>query len=161
MHEFSLMQSVLDTVETSARKAGAVRVTAIRLTIGEMAEVVFDAMEFAFEALSPETLSEGAELSMRSVIPRSRCCVCGEEFTHDRYHWACPSCDSLATELIAGRELFIDSIEIEESVSIGDSGLTSDSGSAGEPDSTNEPPVGQGADTQEEPDVIDDGRGAL
>jgi len=114
MHEFSLMQSVLDTVESSAHEAGAVRVTAIRLIIGEMSEVVFDAMEFAFEALSEGTLSEGAELSMQSVKPRSRCGVCGEEFTHDRYHWACPRCDSLATELLAGRELFIDSIEIEE-----------------------------------------------
>jgi len=114
MHEFSLMQSVLDTVEVSARDAGAKCVTAIRLTIGEMTEILFDAMDFAFEALSPATLCEGATLVMRSVPPRSRCYVCSEEFTHDRYHWACPRCDSLATELLAGRELYIDSIEIEE-----------------------------------------------
>jgi hydrogenase nickel incorporation protein HypA/HybF len=114
MHELSLMQGVLNTVEESARKAGAVRVLAVRLTIGDMAEVVPDAMDFAFEALTPDTLCEGASLHMTSVVPRSRCSVCGKEFEHDRYHWACPSCDSLATELLAGREMYIDAIEIEE-----------------------------------------------
>ncbi|MDR3053523.1 MAG: hydrogenase maturation nickel metallochaperone HypA [Coriobacteriales bacterium] len=114
MHEFSLMQSVLETVEGTARDAGAARVTVIRLVVGQMTEVVADAMEFALEALGPGTLSEGAELVLTNVEPRSRCCVCGHEFKHDRYHWSCPACDSLATELLAGKELYIDSIEVEE-----------------------------------------------
>ncbi|MDR2492245.1 MAG: hydrogenase maturation nickel metallochaperone HypA [Coriobacteriales bacterium] len=114
MHEFSLMQSVLDTVEGAARENNAQRVTEVRLVIGDLAEAVFEAMEFAFEALTPQTVCEGAVLTMRGVAPRSRCAACGIEFEHDRYHWACPSCDSLATELLAGRELYIDAIEIEE-----------------------------------------------
>lgn len=114
MHEFSLMQSVLTTVEESARKAKAVRVVSVRLTIGDMAEVVSDAMEFAFEALTPHTLCEGATLAITHITPRSRCSACGKEFEHDRYHWACPTCDSLATELLAGRDMYIDAIEIEE-----------------------------------------------
>ena len=113
MHEFSLMQSVLATAEATAREAGAERVTTIRLVIGDMTEVIDDAMEFAFEALVPETLCAGAALSMRRIPTRSRCIACAAEFAHDRYHWACPECDSLATELLAGRELYIDSIEIE------------------------------------------------
>jgi len=112
MHEFSLMQSVLSTVETTAQEAGAERVIKITLSIGEMAEVVLDAMEFAFEALSPDTLCSDAVLVMQSIPVQSRCSVCKAEFTHDRYHWACPKCDSLATELLTGRELYIDSIEI-------------------------------------------------
>ena len=108
------MQSVLETVETTAREANAGRVTAIRLVIGDMTEVFFDSMELAFEALSPDTVCEGATLTLQRVSTRSRCSVCGTEFEHDRFHWACPSCDSLATELLAGREMYIDSIEIEE-----------------------------------------------
>jgi len=114
MHEFSLMQNVLATVESSAREANAERVTSIRLTIGELSEVLFDAMEFAFEALSPGTICEGATLTEIRVPPLSCCLMCKNEFTHDRYHWACPECDSLATELLSGREMYIDSIEIEE-----------------------------------------------
>ena len=114
MHEFSLAQNVLSIAEASAREAGARRVASIRLVIGDMTEVVTEAMEFAFEALSPETICEGAALVIRRVPTRSRCCACNAEFAHDRYHWVCPECDSLATELLSGREMYIDSIEIEE-----------------------------------------------
>jgi hydrogenase nickel incorporation protein HypA/HybF len=114
MHEFGLMQSVLDSVGSAAKDAGARRVSRISLVIGDMSEVVNDALEFAFEALSPGTLADGAELLITNVKPRSRCSVCGAEFEHDRYHWGCPQCQSLATELLAGKELHIDSIEVEE-----------------------------------------------
>lgn len=113
MHEFSLMESVLRNVEDSARQAKATRVSEIRLVIGEMREVVPEALEFAFEALSADTLCDGAELKMTTVKPRSRCLQCDQQFEHDRFHWACPSCDSLATELMAGKELYIDAIEVE------------------------------------------------
>jgi hydrogenase nickel incorporation protein HypA/HybF len=113
MHEFGLMQSVLENVETSAREAGAEKVTEIRLVIGDMREVVSEAMEFAFDALAPGTLSEGAQLVITRVEPRSRCTQCGCMFEHDRFHWGCPACDSLSTELLAGRELHIDSIEVD------------------------------------------------
>jgi len=113
MHEFSLMAGVLDAVEASARENKASKVVEIKLVIGEMTEVLEDAMDFAFEVLAPGTLVEGALLTMTKVAPQSRCLACSAEFAHDRYHFACPACDSLATELLAGREMYIESIEIE------------------------------------------------
>ncbi len=107
------MQSVLENAVQSARDANAVRVTEIRLIIGEMSEVVPDSMEFAFEALSPGTCCEGAELKITTVSPRSRCTQCGHEFEHKRFTRSCPSCESLVTELLAGKELYIDAIEVE------------------------------------------------
>jgi len=114
MHEFSLMSGVLDAVEASAKENGASKVVEIKLVIGEMTEVLEDAMSFAFEVLSEGTMVEGALLTTTRVVPQSRCLACSTEFEHDRYHFACPACDSLATELLAGRELYIESIEIEE-----------------------------------------------
>jgi hydrogenase nickel incorporation protein HypA/HybF len=114
MHEFSLMQGVLSSVDKAAAQARASRVTEVRLTIGEMAEVVPEALRFAFETLIPDTLCAGAVLLIESIEPRSRCQQCGASFAHDRYHRSCPTCGSLATELIAGREMSVSSIEIEE-----------------------------------------------
>jgi hydrogenase nickel incorporation protein HypA/HybF len=113
MHELGLMQSVLDSANESAHQAGAVKVLEIHLSVGEMTEAVPDALDFAFEALSTDTLSEGAVLDINFIKPRSRCLACGHEYEHTRYHISCPACQSLATELIAGRELFIDSIEVD------------------------------------------------
>jgi len=114
MHEFSLMAGVIDAVEASARENNASRVVEIKLVIGEMTEVLEEAMNFALEVLAPQTLVEGARLTMTKVVPQSRCLACDTVFEHDRYHFACPACDSLATELLAGKEMYIESIEIEE-----------------------------------------------
>jgi hydrogenase nickel incorporation protein HypA/HybF len=113
MHEFGLMQGVLESAEGAAREAGAERVTEIRLVIGEMREVMPEAMDFALEALAPGTLCEGARLAVVTVAPSSRCTQCGHRFEHDRFHWACPACGSLVTELLAGKELYIDAIEVD------------------------------------------------
>jgi len=113
MHEFSLMTGVLDAVEASAQEHNATRVVEIRLVVGEMTEVLDEAMNFALEVLAPGTIAEGAHLIITKVTPQSRCLACGTTFEHDRYHFSCPACDSLATELLAGRELYIESMEIE------------------------------------------------
>ena len=113
MHEFGLTQAVIETSVASAREAGATRVTEIRLTVGELTQVVEEAMEFAFDALSRGTMCEGAKLAIGFVPPRSLCLDCGDEFPHDALHRKCPGCGSPYTQVIAGRELEIASIEIE------------------------------------------------
>ena len=60
MHEFSIMQSALNQALREARLAGAARVHEIRLRIGVLSGVVPDALQFAFEALTPGTFAEGA-----------------------------------------------------------------------------------------------------
>ena len=112
MHEFSLMTGVLDAALSAAEENNARQIVEIRLVIGEMTEVLGDAMDFAFEALTPGTLAEGATLNMTKVMPQSRCLACGKVFEHERYDLTCPQCNALATELVAGRELYIDSMEI-------------------------------------------------
>lgn len=116
MHELGIMTSVFETVEASAREAGANKVLKVSLSVGEMTEAIEDALVFAFEALQdlPEyEIMRGAELSITMVRPKSRCLECGAVYEHDRFHMFCPECDSFATELIAGRELQIDSIEVD------------------------------------------------
>ena len=113
MHELGIMTGVMDAVTTSAQQAGATRVLKVSLSVGEMTEAIEDALMFAFEALSEGTLCEDAELQITMVKPKSRCLECGAEYEHDRFHMLCPECGSFATELIAGRELQIDSIEVD------------------------------------------------
>ena len=40
MHEMALMESVLDTVESSAEQAGALKVVKVSLSVGEMTEAI-------------------------------------------------------------------------------------------------------------------------
>lgn len=114
MHELGIMTGVMDAVTKSAHDAGADKVLKVTLSVGEMTECIQDALEFAFEALTEDDpFVRDAELTINMIKPKSRCLECGAEFEHDRFHMFCPECDSFATELLAGRELRIDSIEVD------------------------------------------------
>ena len=113
MHELGIMTGVLESVETAARDAGADKVLKVSLSVGVMTEAIEDALRFAFEALSEQTMCEGADLHIAMVQPKSECLECGIEFEHDRFHMLCPECGSFATHLLAGKELRIDSIEVD------------------------------------------------
>lgn len=113
MHELGIMTGVVESVSQAARDAGATKVLKVSLSVGVMTEAIEDALVFAFEALSEtEPIMEGAQLEIAMVEPRSRCLECGLVFDHDRFHVSCPECGGFA-ELITGKELRIDSIEVD------------------------------------------------
>lgn len=107
------MTGVMESVETAAKDAGADKVLKISLSVGVMTEAIEDALRFAFEALSENTICEGAEFEITMIQPKSLCLECGVEYEHDRLHMLCPECGSFATKLLAGKELQIDSIEVD------------------------------------------------
>ena len=114
MHEMGLISSILESVIPVARQAGAQRICTVALRIGDMREVVPEALEFAWDVLREEDpLTCDAALTFEEVHPHSRCLACGAEFDHDRFHLRCPECGSAETHLMRGRELDIVSLEIE------------------------------------------------
>jgi hydrogenase nickel incorporation protein HypA/HybF len=107
-------QGILDASFEAANKAGAKRIIDIRISVGELTEVVDFALQFAFESLTPGTMAEGATLTVTHVPARSHCNACGIEYDHDRFQMVCPACDSFDVALLQGRELHIDSIETDD-----------------------------------------------
>ena len=114
MHEMGITQGILEASIAAAEKAGATRITEIRVSIGELAEVVDDALQFAFEALTPGTMAEGAALVITMVPAKSRCRDCELEYLHGRFEMLCPACGSLNVEPLQGREMRIDSIVADD-----------------------------------------------
>ncbi len=119
MHELAITQSMLNLALEYAKRAGAQRITHINLVIGEMSGVVDESVQFYFDFVSKDTLAEGAQLVFEWQPARIRCRACGHEFALEvgarlpRPYWACPVCQALGGEVVAGRELYMDSIEVE------------------------------------------------
>ena len=107
------MQSALDMALEQARKAGAIHVKSVRLRIGALSGVVPEALQFAFEALAPGTLAEGAELAIENVPARFWCGGCAREFQANDMFAECPNCHQPSGDLRAGRELELASLEID------------------------------------------------
>jgi hydrogenase nickel incorporation protein HypA/HybF len=113
MHELPVTEDILRIVTEHGKKAGATRVTAVHLVIGQLAGFIDDSIQFYFDILSPGTLAEGAQLQFERVPTRLRCRDCGNEFPPAELDWRCPSCGSMGGDVISGKEFYVDSIEVD------------------------------------------------
>ena len=113
MHELAITQSMLNLVLEQAEKAGAKEVEKINLVIGEMCGVVDECVQFYFNFLSRGTIAEGATLSFTMIPTKARCRDCNKLFELKEFDWTCPYCHGNSIEITAGKELFVESIEVE------------------------------------------------
>lgn len=112
MHEMGVTEAMMDVVLRHAEKNNAQKVTRINLVMGEMSTVVPYSVNFYFDMLSKDTVAEGAQLNFRKVKFKAKCSDCGKKFKPEDYDITCPKCKGSNTEIIAGREFQVESIEI-------------------------------------------------
>lgn len=113
MHEVGIMESALSIVLSQARSHGAQRVRRIVLRIGALAGVDAQALRFAFDVVTRETIAAEAELEIRDVPARAYCAACAEEFgVEGDAIFSCPRCGRLSGEIRQGREFELSRIEM-------------------------------------------------
>ncbi len=113
MHELAVTQSVLQLALEHAERAGARKIRRINLVVGALSGIVDDSVQFYFDFVSQGTPAEGAQLAFERTPARFRCRACGQEYEFQDDHWTCPACQSPGGEIMAGREFYLDSIEVE------------------------------------------------
>jgi len=113
LHELSITQNILSIALEKAEAEKAARISRVNLVIGDMTGVVDDCVEFYFDFLSKDTIAAQAELSFRHPPVRLHCRNCGADFSPGEIDWTCPACQKREIEVISGRELYVESIEVE------------------------------------------------
>jgi len=116
MHELGIAEAILSRAIQESELRGGTRVTRVGVRIGELSGVDPDAVSFGFEALVQGTSFERLILEIDYRKRVQRCVACSREFETDRLFNACPSCGSGNTLCVAGDELDIAFIELEEAV---------------------------------------------
>jgi hydrogenase nickel incorporation protein HypA/HybF len=111
VHELSVSSAIVDTV---VRHAEGRRVTAVRVRLGRLRQVVPASLAFYFELVSRETVCDGARLEQELVPAALRCDGCGHEWEIDMPFFRCPVCESAQVTVVTGEELEVASIEVEE-----------------------------------------------
>lgn len=112
MHEMSLAAGVIAIAEKTLRQSRAQRVLAIELEIGELAAVEPAALEFAMDALLPESSAREARVDYHWVPGRARCDDCGAEYALEFIYDPCPHCASFHKDILAGEELLVKSVRL-------------------------------------------------
>jgi len=103
-------------VGIASRHAAGRRVTAVEVKVGHLRQVVPSALRFAFELVAEGTVVEGARLELEEVPAEGRCRDCGSETVMAGFPLACGRCDGLNMEVIAGEELLVDALELEDAL---------------------------------------------
>lgn len=113
MHEFSLCESIIETITTQTRQQGFNQVRRVWLEIGALANVELDALRFAFEIARQDTVAATAELDIITLPGRAWCLDCAETVTVNQYFDPCPRCGGYQWRLTGGNEMRIKELEVE------------------------------------------------
>ena len=115
MHELSIVSSVVETVQESLERYPGARVVEVRLRVGALASVVVDSLEFCWGIATEDTPLAGSRLVITTVPIVMHCAHCDADVELDGVQsFRCPRCDHPCSDLRQGRELDIESFEIEE-----------------------------------------------
>lgn len=111
MHEYSLIQSLVERVEAEAVARSASAVHRLRVRIGEDAGVDIELFKTAYCTFRERTVCEHADLDVVVVPVEWACEACGRRIEPGR-PLRCPDCLAPA-KLIAGDEIVLERIEME------------------------------------------------
>jgi hydrogenase nickel incorporation protein HypA/HybF len=111
MHEYSIVQALIDRVDAEARAHGASTVRSLSVRIGELSGVEVDLLTTAYATFRDRTICERADLNVRRIAARWECPDCGRPIGHGDV-LRCAACDAPA-QLTEGDEIVLDRIEME------------------------------------------------
>lgn len=111
MHEYSIIQALLQRVDAEARERHATSIARLRVALGELSGVDPELLKSAYEVFRDRTLCHGADLEIRTVPALWVCPACGRNLPRGDV-LRCPSCQAPA-RLAAGDEIVLEQIEME------------------------------------------------
>jgi hydrogenase nickel incorporation protein HypA/HybF len=111
VHELALAEAVVAIAENHARGR---RVARVELEVGQLRQVVPEALAFSFELAAQGKLAEGAELMIDERPARVACRACAATTEIDTLPLACGRCGRLDVEVQSGQELDVVALELEE-----------------------------------------------
>lgn len=114
MHELSIAQSIFEVLEAEAMNRPGARFRKVGLRIGELASVDPEALRFGFEVLAKESRWDPLELDIEWCPRRQKCPRCAETFAVQDLNCTCPHCGEMRTTCVAGDELDIAYLEVDE-----------------------------------------------
>jgi hydrogenase nickel incorporation protein HypA/HybF len=115
MHEYSIVQSLLDVIDENAQRNGASKVTKVVVKIGVLSGVEPHLLEIAFNTFKEKTICEDAKFEMiiQPIIARCKECGYENEYPKNQIFFECKECNSVELDVIDGEDMLLMSLEME------------------------------------------------
>ena len=115
MHEMGIAMQIIEIATASIPEdMENARVERVNLKVGKLAAVVPESLRFCFEIAAKDTPLSGAVLHIDKIPIVAICRECRAEWTINEPAFRCRACESGSIDIVSGRELDIESIEIAD-----------------------------------------------
>ena len=112
MHEYSLVQSLVQRVEAEARAHQATAIHRLVVSVGDLAGVDPELLQTAYDTFRAGTGCEGAVLEIRRVRADWSCPGCGQVLARGAV-LTCPACQRPAALAAGADQILLESVEME------------------------------------------------
>jgi hydrogenase nickel incorporation protein HypA/HybF len=114
VHEVALAQAVWRQVEAELDRRPASRLLAAHLVVGRWSGADPESLEFALGLLRDGSPWPKAAIRIRTEPLGLVCRACGRQFEPEELNLACPGCGSADADVTRGRDVRLESLEVEE-----------------------------------------------
>lgn len=113
MHEYSIVQSLLESCEEHAKQNESTNVTKVIVKIGVLSGVEPDLLQTAFDTFKEQTVCHNAQFIINHQKVVIECFSCNEQSTLEKNDFCCPKCESTQLKVIDGEDMYLMSLEME------------------------------------------------
>ena len=112
MHEYSVVQALLNQCEEHAKQNGATKVTKVICKIGVMSGIEVHLLQVAFDTFKEGTMCSEALLVLNTQKLKLKCKDCSHVFEVDEVRYFCIKCESLRVKVVDGEDMYLMSLEM-------------------------------------------------
>mgnify|MGYP000651622710 CR=1 FL=1 len=113
MHEYSIVQSLLQSCEEHAKQNNSSNITKVIIKIGVLSGVEPDLLQTAFDTFKEQTVCNNAEFVINRQKVIVYCLSCKDESILENNEFLCPKCKSNELKVIDGEDMYLMSLEME------------------------------------------------
>ena len=112
MHEYSVVQALLNQCEEVAVQNSATKITKVITKIGVMSGIEPHLLQTAFDTFKEGTMCDKAEFVINIQKLKLECKECGNVFEVDEVRYFCTACESLRVKVLDGEDMYLMSLEM-------------------------------------------------
>lgn len=116
MHELSIAKNIVRIAREHLSPEEEACLTKIRVRIGKFSTIVPELLQSGFKAAVDGTAMENTALEINIVPLKVSCNNCRQKSIIEPIDFSCPVCASSDVDIIEGRELIVDDLEISETL---------------------------------------------
>ncbi len=113
MHEYSIVQALLEQCEEHAKANNAAQILEVTVKIGVQSGVEVHLFETAFETFKEKSVCDQAKLIVEHQPLLIYCSDCDQEFTLDKIEYSCPKCQNLLINVLDGEDMYLMRLEMQ------------------------------------------------